>query len=434
MSGSILDYQMGGPSSDVDDFPGEDTNLSPEAKACKPGVPAEHPLGVEYLAPWRQPGDGFAEHSRRCARALAMAGAPVHLKGTSASFDAPDEEIELQVRDLLQASIARYSVRVVQIVPTSSALRGFLTHSRMPSQLTAARNAATALYTVWERDGIGDASKTLMPLAGQLWVANNANGAMLARAGLDVSGMRVIPVPYLPADAHLALHGRPARSGPVRFYHIGKWEDRKAQDKIIGAFMMAFRPGQAELLIKTSAGSPDFGPTFPNTPFDAAALWMKDARVSANGWTTDNLSPSIRMIRAQLSSEKLLALHEMCDVYVTLSRGEGFDMPAFDAKLSGNRMIYTPSGGPQDFASEDDILVPYTGNVPANPWYQWGPEATWGDFEVRVASEAFARAASDGKRVHDRRVDLSRFAAQAVGERMLEGLQELAIKLGGKVF
>ncbi len=122
----------------------------------------------------------------------------------------------------------------------------------------------------------------------------------------------------------------------------------------------------------------------------------------------------------------MLELHRMGDVYLSLSRGEGFDMPAFDAKLSGNLMVYTPSGGPQDFCGEFDQVVPISGIVECDPFYNWPKEARYLDYDVAAAARAIQRAMSlvtSGTR--ERGLDLTWFSAERVGRRMAADLEEL---------
>ncbi|MHC4814337.1 MAG: hypothetical protein ACYTFN_14680, partial [Planctomycetota bacterium] len=112
--------------------------------------------------------------------------------------------------------------------------------------------------------------------------------------------------------------------------------------------------------------------------------------------------------------------------YLSLSRGEGFDMPAFDAKLSDNLLVFTPSGGPQDFCGEHDQLVQPSGTVPCDPFYNWPAGATYLDYEVTEAADAIQRAMSrvtSGRR--RRGMSLERFSAQRVGERMAADLEQL---------
>ena len=68
----------------------------------------------------------------------------------------------------------------------------------------------------------------------------------------------------------------------------------------------------------------------------------------------------------------MIELHGKNDVYVSASRGEGLDLPAFAAKLSGRLLAMTDSGGPRDFVNDGDILVPPCGLVTADTDYPLG--------------------------------------------------------------
>ncbi len=101
-------------------------------------------------------------------------------------------------------------------------------------------------------------------------------------------------------------------------------------------------------------------------------------------------------------------------------------MPAFDAKLSGNLMVFTPSGGPQDFAGELDLRVAPTGTVPADPFYEWPEDATYLDYELDDAAAAIQAAIKivrDGRRTRGR--SLVDFTATSVGAAMASSLEEM---------
>jgi hypothetical protein len=234
----------------------------------------------------------------------------------------------------------------------------------------------------------------------------------------------VVPCPHFPDDPHLALQGRQRKPGPTRFYHIGKWEPRKAQDRILEAFLLAFRPGQAFLSLRSS-GLDHPVVAFPQSPHEALAKLIDRSDVRANGWTSTNVMRSVRLYVQRLSEDQLMILHREGDVYVTLSRGEGFDMPAMDAKLSGNLLLYTPSGGPQDFAGDRDVLVPQTGMVRAHEMYEW-QDTEYIDYSIDSAVAGMQLAARRAE-VHDRapHVDLAPFTAASVGARMRRYLDEL---------
>lgn len=414
---------------------------------AKEGRAADVPLGISYQAPWEQPGDGFNEHARRAARALSMAGCPVHLRGVRPFIGDIDPGIEKGYADLTRASIARYSVTVHQVVPTSGLLTRLTSLTPSAARVCgqkelAVMNALRVLYTVWERGPAPPEDVKALSSVGQAWVACQDNADMLAASGVPRERLRVVPIPHFPDDPHLRLQGRARRPGPARFLHIGKWEPRKAQDKIVLAFMRAFRPGEAELYLKTSQFSPKVA-GYPTSPTHAVRDSMQDREVIVNGWKWPETksheefgrelgAQGLKIYQAMLPADRLVALHGHADVYVSLSRGEGFDLPAYDSKLAGNLMVFAPSGGPQDFAEEIDTRVEPTGRIPCHPLYGWGPDATYLDYSVEAATEALRRAA---KRALERRgagaPDLSRFSAHVVGRQMLGYLEEV---LGGKAY
>jgi hypothetical protein len=404
-----------------------------EEEAFKPGRPSKNEVGVAWLAPWEQPFAGFPEHSRRCARALADAGCVLHLRSVDAAtqlgaFSKDMNALQAKYDDLLGTEVARYGAMVHMFVPTGTALHRLVTNPNMDAEQLEAVNAKRVFYTVWERQTVPSHVISSLGKVGQSWVACHQNRNMLAGRGLAQEKIRVVPVPYFPDDPHLSLEARtrdPRR--PVCFYHIGKWEPRKDQHNIILAFMRAFRPFRCALVVKTSAFGPN-APGYPKSPEDSLVLALKDPEVVRNGWNRDNvLKGGVMILKGILPDESILNLHRLGDVYVTLSHGEGFDMPAFDAKLSGNLMVYTPSGGPQDFAGQYDVqVIPKDHYVPCNAWYQWG-SSLWLDYDVDVASHAMLSAYSHVMRERRcRGMDPTPFSAEVVGKKMLENLEELA--------
>lgn len=387
---------------------------------------SEFARGVGYYAPWENEADGFALHSRRNARALHMVGVPVHLRS---AVPAQSDLINLppDIAPLLRASIARYSAQVYQVILNAATAWNLTTHKFLGEAELAAVNHCRAIYTVWERDRIAPEIVQALNRVGQVWVACKANVAMLERCGVEPGKLRWVPMPYFDDDAHLALRGRARRPGVPRFYHIGKWEPRKVQPRIIEAFLRAFAPGEAQLMLKLS-GLRQAVDGFPASAHASIKRLLLDPELQAKGWTLETVSRYVSVVDRRLPAEQLRKFHELGDVYVSLSRGEGFDIPAFEAKLSGNHLVYTPSGGPQDFAAASDFLVPATGSVRCHPMYHWEPDAEYIDYRVEDAVAAM-RAAGDAVRSGAAQSAAEpvpvEYAAASVGEAMKRNLSEL---------
>jgi len=419
LTGTILDYA--GHSEEAR------SAADPNAKPYKEGRAAEHARGVQWIGPWESPDDGFAGHTRASVRALSAAGLQVQLRGLSPRQDVEEQVVD-SVRDLLTKSIAKYEVRVVQIVPNLDVVSRWVLHPRLDAQEAAGRNAATILYTVWERENMDRNLVALMSLAGQLWTACSRSAKALVAAGAPADKVHVVPMPYTATDPFAAMAPRRRPGGPLRFLHIGKWEPRKGQDQLIHAFMLAFRPGEAEFIIKTSKQAPEFV-GYAKNPTAAVQAALRDPRVAANGWTDATVSPSIRMIRDRLSDTQIVALHSWADVYCTASHGEGFDMPAFASALARNRLVYTPCGGPEDFCNDADVLVQNCGSESCHPWYEWEENSTWTSVATDDVAEALREAARRGRGPVTRSLS-SGFSAIGVGRKMRQLIEQQAQTFG----
>jgi len=412
------------------------------------GRPSDHARGVLYQAAWEHPFDGFQEHARRIARALANAGVPVHLRSIAPTYrvatpGSEEERVEATVSDLTNASISVYAATVIQVIPHKDVLARLAHPTALAAQVYtdeqwSALLRSRVLYTVYERGPIPASDAACLSKFGQVWVACQRDAAALVEAGLDHDRVRVVPVCFAPDDPMLALRSRGRDRGPTRFYHVGKWEPRKDARGIILAFMRAFRPGQAELYLKCLVTIAKF-PGYPETPEDAVADALKDASVARNGWTAGQAATWITIQKGIMPASEIPKIHAWGDVYVSLSHGEGFDMPAFDARLAGNLLVYTPSGGPQDFAGAHDIRVrPRVEPEPAHPGYAWGEEARWLALDVHEAVTALrtadARVQSFPDSTPEWRAEaldlgseyMSSFSAREVGRRVRQHLQDLA--------
>ncbi len=393
-------------------------------------VSAQYDYGVTYFAPWEDPYQGFPEHARRCARAMFEARMPTHLRSLDPTnqwnIDTEGSKIRSQYKNLLDCGIKNHIVFIYQVVPNDSVLRIITSHATMDPDVLRKFNERKIVYTVWERDRASRHMIEYMSKVGQCWVANNQDARMLEDCGIEKSKIRVIPVPFFKEDPLLSLRGPKKRSGPPRFYHIGKWEPRKEQRNIMRAFMMAFKPGEATLSMKVTKLSTPIS-EYPQSLIHAVHELVKEKEIELNGWTIEIVPQYIHNIVERLPAKKIFNLHRINDIYVTLSRGEGFDMPAFDAALAGNLMIFTPSGGPQDFAHPNDLCVKKTGMVPCHEFYQWEKDAQYMDYDIMdvvVKMRQAAKLVRDQYRHEKELGRLEEFSSRNVGKKMVSCVKE----------
>lgn len=220
-----------------------------------------------------------------------------------------------------------------------------------------------------------------------VWCLSPVNADILKGHGL--TDVTYIPYPYRQDDPHLSIG--PSNNEVPSFYWIGRFEPRKAPDNLIRAFMRAFKPGQARLTMKLSPYHHVGGYENPERVILEVLEFSYD-------WTPDNWNNSIKIIRERLSSDEMLALHSRNDIYVSASRGEGWELGCWAAKLAGRRIIATESGGPECYLSEDDIRIPTTGFIPTHESYDklWG-KSQYIDYNLEDLITAFQRAAKERK-------------------------------------
>lgn len=363
--------------------------------------------GVQFHAPWALYGNGICTVWRRMARALADTGTPVQL--TLDNFYGPAQPLALaEVADLINKT-ATPGVFVGGF-PTS----GDLSHAAKINELNT-RFPIVVLTSMIERDRIGPLAVKAANRVHQWWLPCDANIQAFLNSGVDAHRLHKVHVPFFPNDQHLSLVNRTRDPGPTRFYQIGVLDQRKDQSKLLLCFLSAFRRGEAELTIKTTHLGVDLQ--------QLCQITLQDEQVRANGWTEISTSQGVSIVNEVWPEDRLLDLHRRGDVYVTLSHGEGWEMSAYDALLSGNRMVYTASGGPQEFAAEGDLLVPTTRNPLCDPFYRWEPDARWIDCD-RADVVRQLRAAHENPLPKEHRRSWAGFTSADVGALMRRLLEE----------
>ncbi len=409
-----------------DDFPvGWGDTRGAEGPDVAPGSAAQHEWGIQYQGPYEALDDGAARAVRLHARALASTGIPVLLQSFSNTFRGPDgvvvgaeamdEGVKRETHALRHASVRELRVRVKHlvvhspeqlrklIIPTSVAIE------RDPDRAMAMREQlyrSTIVYSVWERTTIDPNIAAILRRVGECWVPCHQNLRVLKDAGVE--RVTVVPHPWERSSkiARLIERPEPRQGAERRFYSIGLWQPRKGFHELLGAFLRAFRPGQAVMLtIKHRATK---FPGYPG-PKESVALWLEDELVKKNGWRGDRLEPHLYLPGGYWSEAEILRLHFQSNIYVSASLGEAWNLGAFDAKVAGNRMVHVPFGGTEDFAAPGDVAVPYgLGLVPAE--YQWEPGARWAEYRVEDLAESLKAATVPAKFERGASLDSSEFA------------------------
>lgn len=403
-----------------------------------PGRDATHRYGVVFRADYETIDDGMCRQARLHARALAghvplLLSSINHRMRVGGSImpvhgDDVMPNVVLNEVGPLRHTRMRHSAAVVYhtLIKSAAQLKGLMIPSYLRSQIGGADRALRSIvvYTPWERTTVDpDIVKTLNRV-GQVWLQCESNRAVFVDAGVKPERVRLVPNAYIPHSGAALVPEANAKPPPGRrYYNIGKWEPRKAHHELIGAFLLAHEPADGAILtIKTAM----FGKwrDYP-TPNESLEIWADLPGVRARGWTPERIERAVAIYDRFFADEEITKLHALHNVYVSASHAEGWDYPAFDAVSAGNRLVYVPFGGAEDFHGADDVAVPAT-RGPVHPQYQWEPGAKWAEYDILALALAMRRAEVPTTRRAPVGLE-ERFGANAVGRRMAGYLRELVL-------
>jgi glycosyltransferase involved in cell wall biosynthesis len=152
----------------------------------------------------------------------------------------------------------------------------------------------------------------------------------------QISGVE-IPIASLPIALELEpLLSRPFMvkdSATVRFLSIAAFHPRKETETLVRAFMAAFGDrSNVELVLHSNLAFGDYADRLEHLIREQAAQ-------------------NIHISRAALSDHEKNHLVESCDVFVNLSRGEGYSIGPREALAAGKPMVLSAVGGHLDLES-----------------------------------------------------------------------------------
>lgn len=396
---------------------------------------AKYELGVVYNGPWETLNDGVCIAVRRNACALRRAGMPVFLSSlthkhwnrgiveSSFHHELPPAVLA-EVGHLTECEHEKTLARVLHFVPTTD----FLVQQTRPSiagmDVTDVMLSRTIAYMALEMDTFPGFWIESFNKLGRIVVPCEKSKADLTKAGV-ACGVEVIPHPMMVLDP--MRKARPAPRQQARFLHVGKWEPRKNQHKLIGAFLRAFEPGSPNFLhlhCKPFWGAKPYPVTFD----ESRHLWLETAVVRQRGWNRQTFEKHVTCTwNVTLPRDALCEMYSRSNIYVSSGRSEGFDLCAFDAKVAGHVMVHMDYGGPSDFATATDVAVLFEKYAQPPQGYLLPDSTLWPAPTVIEYSNALCEASQfilSAEPVHP--FDSARYRIDAVGSQLLDVVRSLA--------
>jgi glycosyltransferase involved in cell wall biosynthesis len=295
---------------------------------------------LEIVGPFRGL-TGYDRYTREFTRAFVRAGLRVRLTALDGwSIDVPDELREHWFDTLT--------------VPVDAAS---VLHFAMPHQAWPWAGRHNVNYTMFEADRIPaawvehatDHDRIVVPTQSSLeaWVRSGVPAEQLRVCPLGVGDFFAAPAKALPlADTA----GRPVSSYRYRFLNIADLRPRKNHLGLLRAWIMGTDTrDDAILIIKLTA-------------FDAIVLDQFRADVAAMqarlGCTLAEAAP-VLIVANLLSDQQLRGLLRSATHYISMSKGEGWDLVMLEAGVAGLQLIAPSHSAYTAYLCEDEAeLIP----------------------------------------------------------------------------
>lgn len=287
--------------------------------------------------------------------------------------------------------------------------------------------------TAWETDRLPDDYVDALNHYDLVIVPSRGNVDACVASGVTTE---VAAVPHIARPITAPVPPPPV--GRLRFYTIGTWTTRKALEDTVAAFVAAFGlDDDVSLRICT-------------TDEDHIALarrsrrgWAVDPAEGRSWFTLDRLvtrsgdHAPIELCTEHMTAAEVQEIHRGSHCFVSLSRGEGWGLGAFDAAAHGNPVVVTGWGGALDFLPGD---YPYLVDYDLVPSADDEPDDWMAPSRGRWAKARIPHAAELLRSVHGRRAAAwaaaaalapeirARFDAQTATARLLEVLARVPVR------
>jgi Glycosyltransferase sugar-binding region containing DXD motif len=254
------------------------------------------------------------------------------------------------------------------------------------------RGAFLVGHTVWDTDRIPAHWIPCLDEPDLVVVPSNFSAEAIRASTVDAP-VEIVPhaAPLVSESACLTWREPPA--DVFVFYTIGDWTVRKAIDRVVEAYLRAFSGrDQVLLIVKTSPRD-----------FTRASEGGRYAGKGTSAWSLAALlarhrdPPAIKLITRPFTGGEVTALHRRGNCYVSLARGEGFALGAFDAAAHGNPVVMTGFGGQLDYLHGSPCLVGFD-LVPVMDqagFPSYAPDQHWAEPDVDHAASLMRQVAGD---------------------------------------
>ncbi len=214
-------------------------------------------------------------------------------------------------------------------------------------------NGPKIAYNVWESTLQPEGFFEKLKEFDQLWVPSKWQKECTVNQGYDESKIRVVPegVDVNTFNPNVNTSSHPILSeGRFTFFLAGRWDYRKSTKEIIESFINTFGESEPVDLIVSV-----------DNPFSNDNLNSTEERLEYYGLTDDRIK-----ILHFPPRDEYISLLKNCNVFVSCSRSEGWNLPLIESMSCGTPSIYSNCSGQLEFAEGKGIPINILGEKPVN--------------------------------------------------------------------
>lgn len=224
----------------------------------------------------------------------------------------------------------------------------------IPPLFKPRKGAINILSSQWETTHFPKEWIPVINTADRFWVGTPSLKQSALNSGVKVPigimNATIDPNEWLPEGPKAGITEIP--KGTVKFLFVGDWIPRKNYEDLVIGYLTAFSGVKdTALIIKT----------WSNLPGIDGRKHIENAIRHISDKIQGIEKPKIYLITDMLPEDQLINLMRDCDSYISVSHGEGFDLPAVQAMSLGKPLISTPFLAHGDYMTlENSFPVKFT--------------------------------------------------------------------------
>jgi glycosyltransferase involved in cell wall biosynthesis len=286
----------------------------------------------------------------------------------------------------------------------------------------------------WETDHFtGSRWQHHCNLLDEIWVTTPEQVDACKKSGITV------PVREIPFAHDLSVYDKdydnleiPGCDSRFKFYTICDLGFRKNVIGMLNAYYTTFTARDNVALIIRGYFS---GMTAEQT-YETFGQWCQNIKEKIG--RPGHMYPPVVLIAERMSNKDIMRLHETCDVYVCTSRGEGENIPAFDAAGMGNGIIASNWNGLTKMLGDteyrhtliEDMQACPVSDVPHAPSFMYNCDEVWyqpSTWEVgRYMRQYYNKGLMANKlEPVDNKEWMQKFSHEAAGQELKLALEDL---------